>query len=360
MKKEFEFIPVISLLLCLVSCGGERKNDEIIITQERLAVALEQSIENQIVPTVLGFKSESEVLQEAAINFCMSPDINRLQSAQQQWRNVSQQWYRLSIYHFGPLNDDIVFPRYTFVDSLRLRGTDYTNSVRDDITQWLLGNEDLTDVFFSSLTFQKVGLLALESLLFETASGEHSRLNTEILSEYEQTPRKCEILRGMSAQLTKQAEYFADGWTLNFQSTGTSFRELMLGDELQDGTSPMSALIIAIQSQLDYLPKRHVVTTAARISDSAWMNIDASVTEVEAFLVGNENNSVSFFELMKAAGFENSVAIVNQNISSVRQAIADKEVALLETELGRLDGNFKREIPDALEVQLAINFTDGD
>jgi hypothetical protein len=33
---------------------------------------------------------------------------------------------------------------------------------------------------------------------------------------------------------------------------------------------------------------------------------------------------------------------------------------MLEISLGYLDGNFKREIPDSLELDLGINFSDGD
>ena len=44
----------------------------------------------------------------------------------------------------------------------------------------------------------------------------------------------------------------------------------------------------------------------------------------------------------------------------MRQATADQNEEMLEITLGFLAGNFKREIPDGLNVVLGINFGDRD
>ena len=349
-----------ALLASLIACGGDRANDEVVVTEDRLDTTLQQSVDNQIIPTALAFQTQAQELVDNVDIFCQLPGEAGLTNLQQKWRELSVAWYRLSIYQFGPVNDDIVFPKYIFIDSLRLRGTDYKETVRVEISQTLTSNEALDEAHFDGLTFQKVGLLALESLIFETATGEHSQTLSEVVSEYQNTPRKCEMLSGMSEQIVKHATYIHSGWTVNHLSTGQSYRDIFLTGELDDGSTPMSLLLVSIQSQLDYLPKRNVVTTGSQISDYAWENITATVDEVETLLEGNAQIDLSFFDLMNSAGFNNSVSVVQQNIGSIRGAIDNQEVALLETELGRLDGNFKREIPDALEVQLGINFSDGD
>ena len=63
---------------------------------------------------------------------------------------------------------------------------------------------------------------------------------------------------------------------------------------------------------------------------------------------------------MKIKGNENFIPAVESSIEQVRQSIADQNVDMLEITLGFLDGNFKREIPDGLNVDLGINFSDGD
>jgi hypothetical protein len=47
-------------------------------------------------------------------------------------------------------------------------------------------------------------------------------------------------------------------------------------------------------------------------------------------------------------------------MSSAKQALTNNNQAEFEIYSGILDGNFKREIPDALGVTLGINFSDGD
>jgi hypothetical protein len=63
---------------------------------------------------------------------------------------------------------------------------------------------------------------------------------------------------------------------------------------------------------------------------------------------------------MNAGGFTEQVAIVETNLGAAMQAAAAENRSELAAATGLLDGNFKREIPDSLEVELGVNFTDGD
>ncbi len=350
----------------LLSACGERENDPVLVNDENLTTALTMVVDKQIIPTAASFVSLSRSLSSQVNQFCAAPSSGQLTALQERWKELSLQWYKLANYNFGPLNDDIVFPRYTFIDSMRLRGTNYTETVRTEIASRLTDTSLLNEAYFSGLTFQKVGLLVLELLIFETATGEHSKVAVNIVAEFQNTARKCDYLKGMTAQLIEQASYISDGWTLSYKNTGKPFREVLLNKELEDGSDPVSKLLISIQVLLDYLQKRHVVTSGAQIAGYGWQNITSAIDEIEILLMGSvdvaksSENTLSFFKLMEDAGYASSVALVKENISRIRQTIQSRDAAQLEINLGRLDGNFKREIPDALKVELGINFSDGD
>ena len=325
-----------------------------------LETAIEQAVDNAIVASVDDFALRTVSLDSAVDNFCASPDEAGLVQIQENWRDTFSQWYRLSLYNFGPLQDDIVFPPYTFIDSLRLRGTDYIQTVRDEIASDISSNAALTDSYFAGKTFQRVGLLALESAAFETSTAENSALLDDIVSEYRSEPRKCLVLQGLAGQLQQRASNVEQGWTVAYRGSGAAYRTLFLAGQLEDGTEPLSQILISAQEFLDYLQARRVAVTAGQLAMHSWMAISATIDEVEELLGGGATSTDTLFSVMRATGNQNAVATVENNIAQVRQSIADRDVEMLEITLGFLDGNFKREIPDSLNVDLGINFSDGD
>lgn len=344
----------------LTACGGTRENDPVEASSDNLAVALQEVIDQSVIPAVDAFTSQTGIYKTAASTFCSSPSEANLSSAQQAWESASEKWFALANYNFGPLNDDLIFPKYTFIDSLRLRGTNYLETVRTEIANNMNGTDTLDAAFFDKQTFQKVGLLALESANFETAASEHSKTATDIIAEYNDTPKKCEVLNGLAEHLERQAEYVQNGWKTDHKNSGTPYRTLFLNNQLEDGTVPLTQLIASVQEHLDYLQKRHVANVSASLADHAWQSISAAIDEVEKLLTGTDETTISFFAIMESGGYQTAVDTVKQNIAAVRQTITDKDAAMLEIELGKLDGNFKREIPDGLNVELGINFSDGD
>ena len=63
---------------------------------------------------------------------------------------------------------------------------------------------------------------------------------------------------------------------------------------------------------------------------------------------------------MKARNNESTVNLLKGNIQIVKTKIAEKNQVDYEAATSLLDGNFKREIPLALNISLGINFSDGD
>lgn len=346
-------------LVVLFSLGCVNK-DKGFAPEEQLSVVLEEVVDHSIIPSVEAFHVSATEFQATVDQFCATKNENNLQALQQSWTEMFERWYRLSIYNFGPINDDLVFPAYTFIDSLRLRGTNYLETVRNEISSDIAASTDLNESYFTGKTFQEVGLLALEVAVYETASAEHSQIAADIVNEYQTSSRKCEVLNGLLAQLVKHASYVEAGWISLHKNSEESYRTLFLADQLDDGAAPHTQLIVSVQEFLDYLQKRNVVLNAAQLSGHSWSAISATIDEVETLLQGTDATTDSIFNLMVVSGNQNAVDTVKATIAAVRKSIEDRDETMLEITLGQLDGNFKREIPDSLDVELGINFTDGD
>ena len=357
---------VVMLAGCVDSSGGggdsagETAEEPVANPAVTLQGAIDQAVDNAIVPAVEGFLAEAQALDAAATAFCSTLDEASLEALQDGWRATYEQWFRLSLYNFGPLNDDIVFPQYTFIDSLRLRGTDYLETVRSEIAADIDSDRELNAAYFAAKTFQRVGLLALESAVFETSTTEHGTAPGEVIAEYRFQPRKCAVLQGLSGDLVARASYVEQGWLVAHKDSDLPYRALFLDGQLDDGTAPLSQLLIAAQEFLDYLQARRVVVVAAPVAGNTWEAVTATIDEVELLLSASDETTGSFIDVMVATGNQNAVAAVEDSLAQVRQAIADRDADMLEITLGYLDGNFKREIPDSLEVELGINFSDGD
>lgn len=357
-------IPVVSLLLvtllALSGCGGERANDPVPVSNDNLSAALVSAINLSVIPAVNGFAGQAQRLNSQANEFCENINEAGLETLQESWRELFKQWYRLINYNFGPLDDDLVFPNYIYIDSLRLRGTNYISTVRSDIAADIAGDDELNAAYYAGKTFQNVGLLALESAVFETSSGEHGNAAAEIIADYQNNDRKCDVLKGLANQLLLRAQAVKHGWETEFKESGTSYKELFLAGDLDDGSEPLTVLITSVQGYLDYLQQRNVAITAAPVAGIAWDGIAESIAEVETLLEGTDDTVFSFLGLMETAGFQLAADKVRDNISEINNAIERRDADMLEIALGKLDGNFKREIPDGLEVELGINFSDGD
>jgi len=364
MVRLIQVLAIGALANSLLACaGGSGGGDSSSVGPESvgsLQRATNQAADDIIIPAATRFLDSAVVMRVSAENFCANPEESRLAELQESWRSAFLFWYQLAPYNFGPLDDDIVFPGYSFIDSLRLRGTDYTETVRTEISADITGAATLDDGYFAAKTFQYVGLLALESSVFETSTSEHSGAAVDILAEYSAVPRKCQVLQGLARQLVERARYVEQAWTVAYQDSEQPYRALFVSGQLDDGMKSIDQVVIAAQQYLDYLQARQVVRTAGQISMNSWEAISASIDEVELLLRGDTSATDSIFATMKIKGNENFIPAVESSIEQVRQSIADQNVDMLEITLGFLDGNFKREIPDGLNVDLGINFSDGD
>ena len=360
MHKHTLLATLIAASVCACGGGGSSSSGGGEEPDTGLEDALRLIIDDAVLNAVERFSTQTATLNSRSETFCDALSTDNLDALQTSWKATQMEWFALANYNFGPLNDDLLSPKYTFIDSLRLRGTNYLESVRTRIADNIANDVTLDAAYFNTQTFQHVGLLALESAIFETAAAEHGQDLGDIVAEYNESPRKCEILTGLAEHLQAQSDYVQNGWTQDHKGTGFPYRTLFLAGELDDGTEPVVQLIVAVQQHLDYLQKRSVVTQSAQLAGNAWESMSSAIDNIDAMLQIDNPDAPSFFDVMTSRGLDTSVQTVQQNIAAIRQAISDRDAAMLEIELGKLDGNFKREIPDGLGVVLGINFSDGD
>ncbi|SIT01039.1 hypothetical protein SAMN05421686_107223 [Thalassolituus maritimus] len=357
-RHYFRTAAAILLAGLLTACGGERKNDPLVLTDDTLNTALTRIVDQTVIPNTQAFAEDAEALVVAASSFCNAPNTDGLQQTQSAWEASSTGWYRILPFLFGPPDDNLLTPGYLFIDSLRQRGNDYTSTIRTEINESVSGSEPLNGAYFDGLSFTKVGLLALEVALFEDAS--ESSADSDIVAGFIAHPRRCDYLEGLAQLQAEYANDFYQGWTSDYQNSGEAYRERFLRGATDDGSAPLTLLLTSAQEHLNYLKQRTVADQAGQISGISSALMQASIEATEAIVEGDQGSVVTLASLMLAAQEESALLSVRDNFERAYEAIDDQSNLDFYTAAGLLDGNFKREIPDGLAVELGINFSDGD
>ncbi len=349
------------------ACDTKPKNDEPVAgSADSIKLTLNTTIEESTLPDISAFKTQTEILQTNATAFCTTIDQTNLENLQDQWKHLSLQWNKISMFNIGPLNDNIIFPTINFIESMRQRGTDNTGVVRGEIVARLTDATVLDESYYDSLSFTKVGMLALEVLIFEDSISNDNSDLSKIVANYQGNTRKCDYLKGMIDLQLRHATEIENGWLVDLNSddlnnSGKAFKDILANGELEDGSESVPAFILVIQVHLEYLKKRKLeVILDAQIADYFYENITATLETVETILEGTTEDSLSFFDQMLANDFAAEVTLVRENIEAAKTAATTKNRSELASSIGLLDGNFKREIPNSLNITLSLNFSDGD
>lgn len=361
MKKKLLGLTFMALTFGLTGCDGERFNDVPAAgSQDSLTIAIRNTIDNNVIPNIKRFNELGDRFKQDTISYCgdglSATEINDLQT---QWKTLSLAWNKISIHNYGPLNNDLISPRIHRIESKRQRGTNYSATVRTDLSNFLSDTSQSTD--FSTKNFTVTGLLALELALFENSQTQ-STVIADIENDYQTNTRKCTYLQAMSTDLSRVANEVYQQWTEKFEDKSKSYRDLMLSNELGDDQTAEKRLIIAVQEHLDYLKRRKAEGVMdAQVAQYGFEQISAGLNEVESLITNSgEAGDYRIFDHMKSNGETQDIESVKQNINAAKAASLAQNKSELATYLALLDGNFKREIPDGLSVTLGINFSDGD
>jgi predicted lipoprotein len=331
--------------LALAACAKEEPLDG----HSAVGALVRNITEQQILVDVSAFADSATLLRESADAFCGEPNDEGLDRLRADWQTSAEAWYRAQLFKFGPADADPVLPLYTFIDSLRLRGTDYADSASLIQETWRGSADELDAAFFEAQRFNDVGLLAVEVALFETS---------ELAQAYADEPRRCNILVGLSGELERRAIELRSGWTESFAGA-QPFSERMLERKLPDGRSPLVQIIISAQEYVDYLHRRGVVNLAGRLSQTGWPLVEKAVDGIDD-LLSAELEGGNIYYYMAELGSPESVDKVKADLDAVRAALAANDAEALASTLAIVDGDFKREIPDALGLDLGLTLTDGD
>ncbi len=365
----FKFIASIlafSSVLFLSACGGS--SSSLSTGNNELNLAAKEVIDNTIIPASNRFQQQVSTLVSESVRFCSpnNPTTENLTAIQNQWLDTNLAWFELLPYLFGPMVNSEVLPTYIFIDYHRQRGDDDSGVIRSNIDSLIVSATDEDyDLALSRLGANSLGLLALEIAVFEDAANQ-SIIAADILLEFQNTPRKCQLLIDMGNKLLARANEVQQGWTVNYRNTGESYRDLVINNQLEtfldddSGESAIKKITISVQEFYDYLGKRNVTNNVAQLSNSIWAALDKSLSSTEELLVGTDATELSLNRIMSNNRFDQTVTLLNENMATLRAALVEKNSIDMVAAAKALDGNFKREIPDALNINLGLNFSDGD
>jgi len=348
----------------VAACGSEGGSSS---PTDPLPAALEAAVDETIIPAMESFAAEATSLESEAASFCADPTAEGLSTLQDQWLQMTEVWNEAAVYFFGPLDEDPITPSMSFIESMRPRGTVYTNTVREEITAALDSDEPLDDAYFSGLTFNRVGIVALEVLVFEDTPRTGSTAPADVLEGYESNPRKCDYLEGMAGLLSDRADLVETGWTIDYQDTGLPYREQVLSGMLEDGFLSVPALVRAAARHVEYLRDRKLdgsldaqIAGAVRPDPTPfWENLAAGIDSIEAML-DPPGSDASFFAVMDERGFEEFVTIVRDDIEAARTAVDAEDRTAASDAFVELEASIRREVVLGLGIDLGIGFSDGD
>jgi len=355
MKK----VLILTLTLLLVACGGERSPSNSEKAQENLKdidKAQETLVKDHILPSVRAFLTAAKDFKTTANEFCQTNETiteTKLTELQEKFKTLSIRWHTIEMFNFGPINDDLFSPKRDAIN-YPINNTNISHP-RNFVASHL---NTTTGIDFSSLSPREKGLMMLEVLLYETAVSKEQE-PAKIVDDYTTHPGKCYLLKGFSELMESDAQYIDDGWNIQHSGTTKPFKDIYLSGTLPNGSKSLVTLLGEIQKYLDYIKKRNVISSTATLSKISYDNADAVIHSIERLLEGTPGKA-SFFSVMEATGNKNTVDLVKANIATAKQAISSKDASTYNAIIAQLDGNFKREIADALEVSLGLNFSDGD
>ena len=185
--KEFGFnsLVISGLAVLLIACDGERENDPVGVSSELIKTAQTGLVENQILPSVAAFKSATDEFELLSNRLCSTTvDADKVAELQTGWKVLANSWAALEVFNFGPLNDNILYPKSILVNPFREKGENYTEKVRSSLRNKMTNDEEIS---VAVRDYTDSGILALEILSFETLENSPSTDLNDIASEYDDT-----------------------------------------------------------------------------------------------------------------------------------------------------------------------------
>lgn len=307
-----------------------------------------------VLPAGARFVDAIVALDDAIGTLCGGnpPDATAVETSRERWREASRVWNRYAIYDFGPMSDGIPTPADAFIDSFKAfrQGESHVETLRTELRTIVADGTDLSGDDFTARTYQRVGLVALEVALFETAVEPPDPAAAAVADELSASPNKCTYLEKQSEVLRDRAVALDAAW----RPDGGDY----LATYLSSTSDALGAVLTAVQGHLEYLERRSIANRGAPISGISYENIDATMDELEVLLnAGDADSLASRLEQAQAQAVRDDHAT---RIAAARAAIGAEDPDALGPELVALGTIHLNDIPQALGITLGLNFTDGD
>jgi|GEM_PF-6167116 len=350
---------LLSLSACSKTEDGSPAEEEPVVSlpEETRRKWVAGVADGQLSDSVNLFVDKAEVLAATADAYCMAPSRGHLESAQRAWVAASSGWYETQLFLFGPVDVDPVFPLFSFIDSLRLRGEDYRETVSATQETWTSSGEALDAEFFSDQRFQFVGLLALENQLYlsegDEGGGGAGGAGMSIGEPF------CPILMGLAGELESRADELKRGWFEEPIEGEKTFLTLLKEGNLPSGHDSMVQVMLSAAQYAEYLYKRKVASVAGQISGEGWAFLEVAVVSLRR-LLEEEIDGCSLLGLLDDQGNASAVEDIINTLSKAAEAVVSQDQPGLETEFRALERHFKTDIPVALGIDVGLAFTDGD
>lgn len=353
LKIRLVFLLLAALSLSACQSGPEKKASlkPVELGKKGLQSIIDTSANKVVIPRIMQWQKSALLMQKSTMDFCQQPNEDSLVTVQKDFKQLYLDWNGVMLFDFGPLRDNLFFPKIHFVESMRQKGRDYSYSIRDNIKRRLQDDKVLNQSYFNKLKFNLVGMPAIEILLFDGA-------NDALLKSYQQ-PRKCQLLQGTVDLNQRIASYVLTGWTSGHQGK-TGYGELFVNAQLDDGKHPLSKLLYAMQDYLSYVTQRKLNGKLdAQLSGMSWPNLAAGLDAVAMLYSGNQSNLSIRGYLLKAAR-KQEVTDFDEQMTLARVAIEQRDKPALAKAYSAMIGYLEKPIPKALGMNLGMNFVDGD
>lgn len=347
----------IAFVLFLSSCGMSPNKLE--VSQDGLQQVVAHSADIVIIPNIKNWQRSSIEFSSFSKKFCKSPNSVNLKQLKYNWKELSLSWNKVIMFDFGPLRDNLFTAKINFVDSMRQRGKNYSNTVRIRLNQRLKDNVKLDNQYFAGLNFNLVGIHVLEQMVFSDFTNKSTH-NRSILNNYRHNPRSCELLTGMSNLNSDIASYVLDSWQKKARLQQFSYGELFKKDKLINGEKSLTKLIFSIQDYFRYIKQRKLEGWLdSHISGMAYKNMLAGLEAVEDLFTA-KNSKLSLEKYLQASSNKKTADKFLKLITQAKLQATSQDRKAMKVTYSQLIKMLEQDIPKALNVDFGINFTDGD
>ena len=346
MFKKWPIVFVMAFALTACQSKPNSTSMPIEVSPEGLSQVVNHTLDSVIIVNVAQWQNRSMAFSNQTEAFCSAPSENELIALQHAFKQMAQAWNQTVMYDFGPLRDNLFFPKIHFIESMRQRGKDYSASIQTHINQRLSDKTPLNSNYFDQLKFTLVGMTAIEQLVFT---------DIKVFKNH----RQCELLIGMADLNLRNANYVVSGWK-NVNEDVSNYRDIFLQNRFPDGEKSLTKLIFSLQDYLRYVRQRKINGKLDySLSKMSYENMATGLRAVANTLNANRSG-YGLTDYMIKAGNEQVVIEFENKINKTLKAINQQDIKALNTHYLELIKMFEKEIPQALGVNLGMNFVDGD